>query len=115
MSTSFTYDVFLSYSTHDKDIVLKLAKRLKKDGLDVWLDKWVIKPGEMIGRAIQHGLENSRTLVLCMSPAYFAFEWGALEYNTLLFRDPVNSQRRFIPLGQSRIHPLHKRQGCPCW
>jgi len=33
-----------------------------------------------------------------MSPAYFASEWGALEHLTLIFRDPTNKQRRFIPL-----------------
>jgi class 3 adenylate cyclase len=33
-----------------------------------------------------------------MSPAYFASDWGALEHHTLIFRDPTNKQRRFIPL-----------------
>jgi GTPase SAR1 family protein/myo-inositol-hexaphosphate 3-phosphohydrolase len=33
-----------------------------------------------------------------MSSAYFSSEWGKLEHLTLLFRDPTNVQRRFIPL-----------------
>jgi hypothetical protein len=33
-----------------------------------------------------------------MSPAYFESEWGTAEHHTLLFRDPTNAQRRFIPL-----------------
>lgn len=98
MGKMFDYDVFLSYSSKDKKIVHALAERLKKDGLRVWLDKWEIKPGDLIGLKIQHGLEQSRTLVMCMSSAYFGSEWAKLEHHTLIFRDPTNAERRFIPL-----------------
>ena len=64
----------------------------------MWLDAWAIRPGDSIPLKIQQGLEQSRTLLMCMSPAYFASEWGALEHLTLIFRDPTNKQRRFIPL-----------------
>lgn len=33
-----------------------------------------------------------------MSQAYFTSEWSTLEHHTLLFRDPTNAQRRFIPV-----------------
>jgi TIR domain len=98
MIKAFEYDVFLSYSSKDRKTVHSLAKRLKKDGLRVWLDAWEIQPGDSIPLKIQHGLERSRTLLMCMSPAYFDSEWGTLEHHTLLFRDPTNAQRRFIPL-----------------
>ena len=98
MSRKFEYDVFLSYSSRDKKVVHALAARLKKDGLRVWLDSWVIQPGDPIGLKIQRGLEHSRTLVMCMSAAYFDSDWATLEHHTLLFRDPTNAQRRFIPL-----------------
>ncbi len=94
----FEYDVFLSYSSKDKNIVHDLANRLKQDGLRVWLDKWEIKPGNLIPLKIQEGLEKSHTLLMCMSPAYFESEWGRMEHYTLLFRDPINKQRRLIPL-----------------
>jgi small GTP-binding protein len=64
----------------------------------VWLDAWVIQPGDPISLKIQHGLEQSRTLLMCMSQAYFDSEWTTLEHHTLLFRDPMNAHRRFIPL-----------------
>jgi hypothetical protein len=32
----YEFDVFLSHSSEDKPIVLKLAEQLKKDGLEVW-------------------------------------------------------------------------------
>jgi hypothetical protein len=98
MSSEFKYDVFLSYSTKDKEKVHALAQRLKHDGLRVWLDAWAIRPGDLISLKIQQGLEQSRILLMCMSPAYFASDWGRMEHLTLLFRDPTNAQRRLIPL-----------------
>lgn len=98
MSSDFKYDVFLSYSSKDKEKVHALAKRLKKSGLRVWLDAWAIRPGDSIPLKIQQGLEQSRVLLMCMSPAYFASDWGRMEHLTLLFRDPTNAERRFIPL-----------------
>jgi HEAT repeat protein len=92
------YDVFLSYSSKDKEVVHALANRLRGDGVRVWLDDWVIQPGDAIGMAIARGLETSRTLVMCMSPAYFESEWGKLEHHSILFRDPINAQRRFLPV-----------------
>ena len=48
--------------------------------------------------AIERGLEASRTLVLCLSPAALGSDWVGLERSTVLFRDPANAGRRFIPL-----------------
>ncbi|MEH2183161.1 TIR domain-containing protein [Nostoc sp.] len=98
MNNQFAFDVFLSYSTKDKVIVHDLAKRLKNDAVRVWLDAWVIEPGDSIPLKIQQGVEQSRTLLMCMSPNYFKSEWGKLEHLSLLFRDPTNTQRRFIPI-----------------
>ena len=98
MTEKFTYDVFISYSSQDKAIVHSLAERLRDDGVNVWLDDWVLKPGDPISLKIQHGLEQSRVLLMCMSNAYFASDWATLEHHTLLFRDPTNEQRRFVPL-----------------
>jgi hypothetical protein len=64
----------------------------------VWLDEWEIRPGDMIGLKIEQGLEQSRVLVLAMSCNAFASEWVTLERHRVLFRDPTNAERRFIPL-----------------
>ncbi|HNQ55672.1 MAG TPA: toll/interleukin-1 receptor domain-containing protein [Methanothrix sp.] len=103
--SDFKYDVFLSYSSKDKEKVHALAKRLKKDGLRVWLDAWAIRPGDSIPHIIQQGLEQSRVLLMCMSPDYFASDWGRMEHLTLLFRDPTNAERRFIPLLIAECQP----------
>ncbi len=98
MVDDFTYDVFLSYSSADKPTVLKLAKRLKKDGVRVWFDEWEIQPGDHIQAKIEEGLEQSRVLLFCMSANAFGSDWAQLEAGTFRFRDPLNKDRRFIPL-----------------
>ena len=48
MSDSFSYDVFLSHSSKDKDVVREIAERLRNDGLNVWFNEWILKPGDSI-------------------------------------------------------------------
>jgi small GTP-binding protein len=98
MADHFNYDVFLSHSAKDKAIVRPLAERLRADGLRVWFDEWVIKPGDSIPAKIEDGLEQSRVLVLCMSAQAFGSDWARLESYTFRFRDPLNQARRFLPL-----------------
>lgn len=98
MADSFTYDVFLSHNRQDKPRVRALAQRLKEAGLRVWLDEWVIRPGDDIYLAIERGLEAARVQVLCLSPEALGSDWVALERSTVIFRDPSNAGRRFVPL-----------------
>ncbi len=98
MEGEFQYDVFLSHSAKDKAVVRPLAGRLRKDGLKLWFDEWVLKPGDSIPAKIEAGLEHSRVLVLCMSASAFGSDWAQLEAGTFQFRDPLSKERRFIPL-----------------
>ena len=96
--SAFPYDVLLSHSAKDKAVVRAVAERLRKDGLKVWFDEWMLKPGDSIPAKIEEGLERSRVLVLCMSANAFGSDWAQLEAGTFRFRDPLNKERRFIPL-----------------
>ena len=98
MPNEFRYDVFLSHSAKDNAVVRAVAERLRKDGLKVWFDEWVLKPGDNIPAKIEEGLENSRLLMLCMSANAFGSDWAQLEAGTFRFRDLLNKERRFIPL-----------------
>jgi WD40 repeat protein len=92
------FDVFLSHSSKDKNVVRELAERLKQDGLNVWFDEWILKPGDNIPAKIDDGLEHSRVLLFFMSANAFGSDWATLESHTFRFRDPLNKSRRFIPL-----------------
>ena len=94
----FIFDVFLSHSAKDKHTVRELAQRLRADGVKVWFDEWEIKSGDSIPAKIEEGLKHSRVLVLCMSANAFGSDWVGLERFTIQFPDPLNKDRRIIPL-----------------
>ena len=52
----------------------------------------------IIALKVEEGLEQSRVLLLCISPAALASGWVAQERSTAVHRDPANAGRRFIPL-----------------
>jgi TIR domain/WD domain, G-beta repeat len=98
MSQAFDYDLFLRHSAKDKPIIRRLANKLTKDGVRVWLDERIIQPGDSIPLAVKNGLLKSRVLAICWSKNYAGSEWGQFEANTFVFRDPNNRDRRFMPL-----------------
>ncbi len=105
MSEYFTYDVFLSHSSKDKAIIRPLAEKLRADGVRVWYDEWEIHPDDDVPAKIEEGLEQSRVLVLCMSANAFGSDWAQLESGTFRFRDPLNKDRRFLPLKLDEAKP----------
>ena len=86
-----------------------MAERSRKDGLKVWFDEWVLKAGNSIPTEIEEGLEHS---TFGFRSSDFGFrncaarhvgecvgsDWVQLEAGTFRFRDPLNKERRFIPL-----------------
>ena len=103
MPDDFQYDVFLSHNAQDKPQVRRLAPVSQLSTLNSqpacdWLDEWVIQAGDIIALKVDEGLEQSRVLLLCLSPAALASGWVALERSTAVHRDPANAGRRFIPL-----------------
>ena len=117
MPDDFPYDVFLSLRAKDKAVVRPLAERLRKDGVKGWFDEWVHKPGDSIPAKIEEGLERSRVLVLCLSAQAFGSDWAQLESGTfgrgnLPFRDPLNKERRFIPLHLDDASPRSWTSRC---
>ena len=52
-------NVFISHSSKDKPAVEELARQLRERGIDAWLDKWMIGPGDDIVARINDGLEQA--------------------------------------------------------
>lgn len=98
MPDDFQYDVFLSHSSKDKPTVRDLAERLRSDGLRVWFDEWDIRLGDSIPKKIDEGLKQSRFIIICVSAHGIGSDWVQMETYTFRFSDPLNKNRRFIPL-----------------
>ncbi len=59
--------VFLSYASEDEREVEQLYNRLLKDGLDPWMSKRNIHPGEMWEVAIWRAIKDADFVVICLS------------------------------------------------
>lgn len=64
MSTSH---IFFSYSRDDSEFVLDLAKKLRAEGRNVWLDQLDIETGERWDRSIEKALEEADVLLVVLS------------------------------------------------
>ena len=51
-----SFHVFLSHSSADKPAVEELGRRLLKEGIEAWLDKWHLIPGDPWQPAIENAL-----------------------------------------------------------
>src|SRR5690348_16507681 len=98
MPRTFEYDVFLSYSSSDLERVARLARRLKDAGVKVWFDEDELRPGTRTVTEVERGLEASRRLVQCLTRKAVSSDWAAFERDSVIFRDPSNTDRAFIPV-----------------
>ncbi|WP_273484109.1 toll/interleukin-1 receptor domain-containing protein [Desulforamulus ruminis] len=67
--------IFLSHASIDKPFVEKLAKDLKRIGVNVWFDNWSIKIGESITWQVEEGIRENEYLGIVLSPEALQSEW----------------------------------------
>ena len=63
------YRAFLSHTTSDKPLVEALARRLTKDGVSCFLDKWHLVPGDPIQESLETALARSVCCVVFIGPS----------------------------------------------
>jgi hypothetical protein len=95
----FAYDVFISYSHHDKDWVYqRLLPSLEAAGLKVCIDFRDFEPGLPSLINMENAVEGSRKTLIVLTPAWVESEWTAFESLLIQTDDPAARQRRIIPL-----------------
>ena len=64
----------------------------------VWFDESAIPVGGSIPLEVEEGIEQSRAMILCLSPAFLESEWTKAERAAMQFADPANRDRTLIPV-----------------
>lgn len=82
-----TPKLFLSHSSKDKEIVLRLATDLENSGIRVWLDRWELQAGDSIIDKISEGIGISDYLAVFLSPTSLKSEWVRKEVNAGLMKE----------------------------
>jgi TIR domain len=94
-----SYDIFLSHSSKDVEVVRDVVVRMKEAGLKVWVDHEQLYYGDSITEKIEDGLSRSRRVVVCLSRNLKSSNWCRKEYGALLHREcSGKAKRRVIPL-----------------
>jgi len=57
--------VFISHASEDKDrFVIPFATRLRENGVDAWVDRWEMNPGDsLVDRIFEEGLKNAAAVI----------------------------------------------------
>lgn len=62
--------VFISYMRDDQSIVDRLCEELRSRGVEIWLDRTSIRPGERWKDAIREAISQGSYFIACFSNAY---------------------------------------------
>jgi hypothetical protein len=95
----FDYDVFISYSSHDKEWVRGvLLKRIERVGLRAFIDFRDFKPGAPSIKEMERGVTTCRKTLLVLTPDYIESGWCEVENIMLQTLDPANRELRLVPM-----------------
>jgi HEAT repeat protein len=67
--------IFLSYRGIEADFALQLAADLKNAGVNLWMDRFEIKPGEDWRGSIQQAINDCAAIIAAVSPDYVVSEY----------------------------------------
>ena len=97
---------FLSYSRVNKDFAIKLAKELKSEGFDIWLDQLDIPAGSRWDREVEKALRESEIFMIILTKSSVDSENVLDEIGYA-----IDNSKRFLPvLLESCEVPLRLRR-----
>jgi len=111
-----TPKVFLCHSHADRDVVHTLYARLKKDGVDAWLDVENLQPGQNWQHEIRKAILESDMVIICLSRNFnkqqgyrhkelkIALEKARLIPEDVVFVIPVRLEKCDMPESLNHLH-----------
>jgi len=89
---------FVSYSHSDKEFAHHLAKDLIDSGIDIWIDKWEMLPGDsLIQKIFLEGLDKSDFILILLSTNSIQSKWVKEELNADIIKR-IEDMTRVIPI-----------------
>ena len=95
--TDKKFNVFISYSHHDRDFVDQLTQGLESEGIKVWSDR-SIQPGSNWIEEIEEGLEHSRHILLVVSQESLSSPSMNFEIGVALSKAAQSPDTSIIPV-----------------
>jgi hypothetical protein len=91
--------VFISHASEDKDrFVIDFASRLRAYGIDAWLDRWEMLPGDsLVDKLFEEGIHSATAVVIVLSTNSVDKPWVREELNAAFVKH-VASGMKLIPV-----------------
>jgi hypothetical protein len=91
--------VFISHASEDKErFVTEFARKLRSNGIDAWLDKWEMLPGDsLVDKIFEEGLKNAQAVVVVLSAISVTKPWVREEINAA-FVKRISNATKLIPV-----------------
>ena len=97
------WNVFLSYRSVNRGWVLNLYDVLTELGFKVFLDQYVLKPGDSLVRVLEDALATTQAGVLVWSTAAMDSEWVRNEYDVMMSKATSNKSFHFVPIKVDKV------------
>ena len=94
---SQAFHVFLSHNSSDKQLVREIARLLREQGLNPWLDEEQLIPGERWQDALARGIRDSATCAMFLGPHSLG-NWQEEELDLLRNRAANSRDYRLTPV-----------------
>lgn len=91
--------VFVSHASEDKErFVLAFATALRQLGVDAWLDKWEMLPGDsLVDKIFEEGIKDASAVIVVLSKFSVEKPWVREELNAA-FVKRINTGSKLIPV-----------------
>ena len=91
--------VFVSHASEDKErFVTKFATKLRENGIDAWLDKWEMLPGDsLVDKIFEEGLKEAQAVIIVLSNYSIKKPWVREELNASIVAKLSNGTK-IIPI-----------------
>lgn len=91
--------VFISHASEDKKrFVIGFATQLRSKGIDAWLDKWEMFPGDsLVDKIFEEGIKDAKAFIIVISKNSITKPWVKEELNAA-FMKRIENQCKIIPI-----------------
>lgn len=91
--------VFVSHATEDKErFVNRFAALLRENGVDAWLDKWEMLPGDsLVDKIFEEGLKDAQAVIVVLSSISVEKPWVREELNAAVVKR-ISTGSKLIPV-----------------
>ncbi|MDB5781873.1 toll/interleukin-1 receptor domain-containing protein [Caballeronia mineralivorans] len=91
--------VFVSHASEDKErFVLPFATALRERGIDAWVDKWEMLPGDsLVDKIFEEGLKEASAVIVVISPTSVLKPWVREELNAAVVKR-IEKGSKVIPV-----------------